>query len=397
MPAAPGFDSGIVIGFAEICWTLFSCRILYAASMSRTTMAICSNHSSLLYEGTGIGRPVGGEMYCVSSTICSPNFKWTIRIFVLNTPSILSYSLPITRKSATFSNDSTLVKKAVSRSTSATVNPIIARRSTSPGRRSRAWPALPDNVSASTRIPAAKEALGKFMIPPTAGPRRGQVLRHLTRSAARPVFGMLHIRHRCSAHCNDEPRPSPGGEEVPRPIQHDEEPVSESDEKKDVCEAPQHPGRKAAELDAPELYQRVASSDGCQHPVVPVVERGNGPPGDAGGDHLRDIGTLLFGHRSDAGKRLPPDTSDQCRISEHEDMWTSGQREVRLDLDPPRPIGLHAEPSTGGRSLNTRRPHDRPAFDPLGSHGDARFIAPGHRSSHANFGTQLFEGSLSRM
>src|SRR5215470_9269050 len=98
MPAAPGFDSGIVIGFAEICWTLLSCRILYAASMSRTTMAICSNHSSLLYEGTGIGRPVGGEMYCVSSTICSPNFKWTIRIFVLNTLSILSYSLPITRK-----------------------------------------------------------------------------------------------------------------------------------------------------------------------------------------------------------------------------------------------------------------------------------------------------------
>src|SRR5262249_52548066 len=55
--------------------------------MSRTTMAICSNHSSLLYEGTGIGRPVGGEIYCVSSTICSPNFKWTIRIFALNTPS----------------------------------------------------------------------------------------------------------------------------------------------------------------------------------------------------------------------------------------------------------------------------------------------------------------------
>src|SRR5215813_8303953 len=138
MPAAPGFDSGIVIGFAEICWTLLSCRILYAASMSRTTMAICSNHSSLLYEGTGIGRPVEGDMYCVSSTICSPNFKWTIRMFVLNTPSILSYSLPATRKSAAFSNDSTLVKKAVSRSTSATVKPIIARRSTSPGRRSRA-------------------------------------------------------------------------------------------------------------------------------------------------------------------------------------------------------------------------------------------------------------------
>src|SRR5262249_18515293 len=196
------------------------------------------------------------------------------------------------------------------------------------------------------------------------GPAGEQASRHLTRSAARPVFGMLHIRQRCSAHCNDEPRPSLGGEEVPGPIQHDKETVSESDEKKDVCEAPQHPGQKAAELDAPELYQRVASSDGCQHPVVPVVERGNGPPGDTGGNHLSDIGTLLFGHRSDAGKRLPPDTSNQCRISEHEDMWTSGQREVRLDLDPSRPIGLRAEPPTGGRSPHTPPPPHRPRPPP---------------------------------
>src|SRR5262249_8744767 len=105
---------------------LFSCRILYAASISRTTMAICSNHSSLLYEGIGIGRPVGGDMYCVSSTTCSPNFKWTIRMFALNTPSILSYSLPDMRNSDTFSKDRTLVKKTVSRSISATVKPIIS-------------------------------------------------------------------------------------------------------------------------------------------------------------------------------------------------------------------------------------------------------------------------------
>ena len=30
---------------------------LVAASMSLTTMAICWNHASLLYEGIGIGRP----------------------------------------------------------------------------------------------------------------------------------------------------------------------------------------------------------------------------------------------------------------------------------------------------------------------------------------------------
>jgi hypothetical protein len=69
-------------------------------------------------------------MYCVSSTICSPSFKWTIRMFVLNTPSILSYSLPMTRKSDTFSKDRTLVKKVVYRSASATVKALHITRQT---------------------------------------------------------------------------------------------------------------------------------------------------------------------------------------------------------------------------------------------------------------------------
>src|SRR5215469_7977279 len=98
------------------------------------------------------------------------------------------------------------------------------------------------------------------------------------RSAAGLVLGMLNIRRRCPAHCNDQPRSSPEAEEVPRPIQHHDETVSESDEKIDVCEAPEHPGRKAAELDAPKLRYGVASSDGRQHPGVAVLERGNGSP-----------------------------------------------------------------------------------------------------------------------
>src|SRR5262245_40336015 len=101
---------------------------------------------------------------------------------------------------------------------------------------------------------------------------------------------MLDIRHRRPARRDDEPRPSSGGEEVPRPIQHYEETASESDEKKDVCAAPEHPSRKAAELDAPKLHHRVAPSDGRQHAVVPIFERGEGSPTSAGGDCASDIG-----------------------------------------------------------------------------------------------------------
>src|SRR4051812_33765023 len=117
---------------------------------------------------------------------------------------------------------------------------------------------------------------------------------------------MLHIRHRRPAHCNDEPRASPGAEKVPRPIQHYEETASKSDEKIDVCEAPEHPGQKAAEFDVPKLRHCVAPSDNRQHPEVPILEGGNGSPTGAGINDASDIGALLLGDRSDARMWLPP-------------------------------------------------------------------------------------------
>src|SRR6516164_11809923 len=125
------------------------------------------------------------------------------------------------------------------------------------------------------------------------------VSRHLTRSAAGPVIGMLNIRHRRPA-ISDEPRPSPEGEEVPRPVQHYDEAVSESDEKIDVCEAPQQPGQTASELDVSKLRYCAAPSDDSQHPGVAVLERGNGSPFGTGGNYASGIGALLFGNRSDA-------------------------------------------------------------------------------------------------
>ena len=75
--------------------------------MSLTTMAVCSNHRSLLRDGTGIGRPSGGEMYWVSSSVCSPSFMCTTRTRLANTPLSVSYALPATCVSATFSKLST--------------------------------------------------------------------------------------------------------------------------------------------------------------------------------------------------------------------------------------------------------------------------------------------------
>src|SRR5215472_3475762 len=95
------------------------------------------------------------------------------------------------------------------------------------------------------------------------------VSRYFTRSAAGPVIGILNIRRRRPA-ISDEPRPSPEGEEVQRPVQHYEEAVSESYEKIDVCEAPQQPSRTATELDASKLRYCAAPSDDSQHPEVPV-------------------------------------------------------------------------------------------------------------------------------
>ena len=122
--------------------------------MSLTTMAICWNQASLLLDHTGMSRPVGGETYWVSSMICSPSLICTIRILALNTPTRASYSLPTTRKSATFSNCSTLAKKFAARSTSPTVKPIVLIRSTPP-ERSCAHARL-DHAIKSTMAPASK-------------------------------------------------------------------------------------------------------------------------------------------------------------------------------------------------------------------------------------------------
>ena len=56
---------------------------------------------------------------------------------------------------------------------------------------------------------------------------------------------MLNIRHRRPT-ISDEPRPSPEGEEVPCPVQHYDEAVSESDEEENVNEQPREPRDEAA-------------------------------------------------------------------------------------------------------------------------------------------------------
>ena len=112
---------------------------------------MCWNQASLLFDHTGMKRPVGGDTYWVSSMICSPSLSCTMRMLTLNTPTSVSYSLPTTRKSAVFSKPNTLAKKLASRSMSPTVKPIVFTR-WMPEERSCACPAW--NGTSSRRMAA---------------------------------------------------------------------------------------------------------------------------------------------------------------------------------------------------------------------------------------------------
>src|SRR6266516_545163 len=94
-----------------------------------------------------------------------------MRMLALNTPCSSPYSALTRRKSANFSNCRTLVKKLASRSTSATVKPIVCTRCTSADGRSWAQARPPADAKRPT-VAAAKKArlscAAAIAIPPRA-------------------------------------------------------------------------------------------------------------------------------------------------------------------------------------------------------------------------------------
>ena len=59
----------------------------------------------------------------------------------------------------------------------------------------------------------------------------------------------------------------------PRPLNENQQPVAETDEKKDVHEEPGQPRDEAGDVDFAEIGDRGGAADGSQAAFIPVVER----------------------------------------------------------------------------------------------------------------------------
>src|SRR6516164_408492 len=70
----------------------------------------------------------------------------------------------------------------------------------------------------------------------------------------------------------DQPRAAAIGEPGPDPVQKDRHSIAEPDQKENVNDAPEDPGREACELEPAEIGDRRVAADGRKRPLVVIAE-----------------------------------------------------------------------------------------------------------------------------
>src|SRR6185369_4912851 len=126
---------------------------------------------------------------------------------------------------------------------------------------------------------------------------------------------------------SNQPSAARVGEVVPAPVEDDRKPAAEADQEPDVRDAPEQPGGKSRQANAPEIRDCALAADGREVAVVPVAERLHGPSEDAVGD----VATLLLGDRGHAGQGSPPPGRARGSIANREDPRLAESEQVVVD------------------------------------------------------------------
>ena len=160
-------------------------------------------------------------------------------------------------------------------------------------------------------------------------------------------------------------------------------------------EAPEPPGKRPAELDPAEIDHRPPLADRRQVPRVLVSEsRRRGLAGEPRPDHFRDIGAFLLGGWRDAGDGPAVGPQDEGGVADGENLGTSRDGEVRLDLEPAGAIGRRVEPLRRRRRLHARRPDDCRRRQGLAAINDTLARAFRDRMAKLDLDPQRFERTL---
>ena len=124
-------------------------------------------------------------------------------------------------------------------------------------------------------------------------------------------------------------------------------------------------GRPARELQAPDLADRLAAPDDRERALVEVPERRRGPGARLGGSPWRRDGPAGSPRSPAPGAACRPGPASDAPSPITEISGCPGSGQVRVDLDPPGPVGGRPG-GTGQRRrsaapLHAGRPDDRPA------------------------------------
>src|SRR5258708_19903775 len=106
----------------------------------------------------------------------------------------------------------------------------------------------------------------------------------------------------------------------------------------DVRDAPDPQGKRPAELDRTEIDHRQPLADLRQAAGMLVAKRSMRQALQPRLDRLRNVSSLLFRRRRDAGHRLAVPGGNRHGVADREDFGMSLYGQVRFDLPPPGPL-----------------------------------------------------------
>src|SRR5262245_22213225 len=209
----------------------------------------------------------------------------------------------------------------------------------------------------------------------------------------RSKVGTRQLTHILQARikAGDKAAASLEGNVAPRPIEGDHKPVAETNQKVDVGNAPQHPGRKTRKSELAELGDSPGAADRGERTEIAIAEYRGCTSLMSRRECASNVVALLFGHRSDAGEHDSISVRDRRSVADYEDFRMTGHRQIGANFHPRGAIDFSAEPTARRRCHHACGPDNSPSRNELIAEAHAFTAAIGDRYSKAYFNTELFK------
>src|SRR5262249_27089377 len=116
----------------------------------------------------------------------------------------------------------------------------------------------------------------------------------------------------------------------------------------------------------------------------------------AGFNQIRNIATLLLGHRSNAWQGVAVRTKGVRNVADEENVGMARNRKIRPNEHAPHPVGRNTEPTTGWRRHDTGTPYDGACLDPFAPERYAAAICGSYARLKPDLDDIFCEGRLRR-